>query len=150
MDGRWLEVLNRYEKRKRVRHYSVFTFGYDSGGLGHPFKMAGRSYRSNGEDHSQWGTRYLQIESPTSEQEVSLEYIYYANIKYGELRCGYGVSRFGENVRGRLVQGSGFYLAVEEKEPYYCDYELERIDDDRFLQFESEREFVRSLGDAHG
>jgi hypothetical protein len=124
----WLEILDRYEKGKKVRHYSVFNFSFHRSSQLDPFLMTGQSFRTDGTWHSSWSTKFLRIQIPENEVGVSVEYVYNADIGSGERRTGWGISHFMPDGGDKLVVGNGYYLAGEEESPYRCSYELQRID----------------------
>jgi len=128
VDGIWLEILDRRERQVPARHYSFFRFQYDKASHVDPFIMTGHSFRSDGQWHSSWSTKYLRIKTPRNKIGVTVEYVFRADIGGGEQRSGYGISRFLPDGTTRLVTGSGSYLAGEENPPYRCDYQLQRID----------------------
>jgi hypothetical protein len=144
IDGRWLEILDRFEGDTKVRHYSIFRFQYEPTSHLHPFLMMGESFRANGESHSHWETRYMRIEQEG--RTIAVEYIYSAVIQGADSRRGYGVSRFWPHEGDRIVTGSGHYLAAEEKPTYKCNYRLERIDE----PITNMTEFIQHLNEKYG
>lgn len=131
MDGLWLEVLDRRENRKPVRHFSFFELTHDPDGYVHPFKMSGYSFRADGTRHSSWETAHVMITEET-ESDATVEYVYRAETGTKERPAGFGWSRFTQPSRRKFRSGNGHYLAGEETPIYRCNYGLYRVDQ-RFL-----------------
>jgi hypothetical protein len=143
LDGHWLEILDRYEDGRKVRHYSLFRFQYDPGTHIHPFSMVGDSYTDSAVFHSHWETCYTRIDVRGA--TIVVEYIYSAVVK-GDDKRGYGVSRFWSTGGDRVTTGSGHYLAGEETPIYECLYWLTRLEE----PVRDAAAFIRGLGNTYG
>ena len=123
--GIWLEILDRREDERTVRHFSFFRLRYDQTHDTSPLVMEGLSFRANQELHSRWSTTYLKVKTG-DRRDIVVEYIYEAEVGRAR-RTGYGVSTFHLNGKKTCASGHGYYLAGEEDSPYQCNYRLQRL-----------------------
>jgi len=137
LEGRWLEILDR----RGDQHFSIVEFRYDPKSQVDRFSMQGWSYFPDGEQHSNWHTRYLRIKNIAGGFDVDYVYEVEASKKRGYGESSY---KFQSLEPAGFTSGEGYYLAAEEDPLERCSYQLLAIDDRLKIQLGAEGEALNT------